>query len=232
VGHASPFGWRVTLPREHEARNNGDLTTNVMRPKVIIVVLAAGFLAFGSLLAIRQGSNHSTKNSESTPISSAKDQPNDVPAPASQTAESTVSAPASSPASDQPKDSGEDAHRTYVEQRSEQLMDLAMNDDRTSLDTILSELTNRDPEIRKAALDATIQFGSRDAIPKLTDAASQTDDPNEKTAITDAIEFLKLPSLTEVMAHSTKPAGSQQVAKTSHKGALSRRVQPAPQPNQ
>ncbi len=74
-----------------------------------------------------------------------------------------------------------------------------MNDDAASLNQILSELANRDPRIRKAALEATIQFGSRDAIPKLTDAATQTDDPREKAAITDAIEFLKLPSLTEVM---------------------------------
>ena len=30
-------------------------------------------------------------------------------------------------------------------------MDIAMTDDPANLDTILSELTNRDPEIRKAA---------------------------------------------------------------------------------
>jgi len=68
-------------------------------------------------------------------------------------------------------------------------MDVAMTDDRANLDIILSELNNRDPEIRKAALEATIQFGSRDAIPKMADAASQTDDPSEKAAIADAIEF-------------------------------------------
>src|SRR5262245_22155723 len=38
-------------------------------------------------------------------------------------------------------------HQTYVEKRAEELMDLAMSDDRSSLETILSELTNRDPEI-------------------------------------------------------------------------------------
>jgi len=93
-------------------------------------------------------------------------------------------------------------HQTYVEKRTEELMDLAMSDDRSSLETILSELTNRDPEIRKAALEATIQFGSRDAIPKLMDVVLQVDDPKEKANILEAIEFLKLPSATELAGQS------------------------------
>ena len=93
-------------------------------------------------------------------------------------------------------------HQTYVEKRIEELTDLAMNDDSSSLDTILSELTNRDPQIRKAALEATIQFGSRDAIPKLADVVSQVDDPGEKHDILEAIEFLKLPSASEVIAQA------------------------------
>src|SRR4029077_1299827 len=111
----------------------------------------------------------------------------------------------------QPTNSSEDAHQAYVEQRSAQLMDIAMTDDRPTPDPILSELSNRDPEIRKAALEAAIQFGSRDAIPKLADAISQTDDPNEKAAIADALEFLKLPSLTEIRAQSS----SQPIANTT-----------------
>ena len=81
-------------------------------------------------------------------------------------------------------------------------MDLAMADDSDSLNTILSELTNRDPQIRKAALEACVQFGSRDAIPRLSDVVSQTDDPKEKAEIVEAIEFLKLPSATELIAQN------------------------------
>ena len=81
-----------------------------------------------------------------------------------------------------------------------ELQSLAMNDDSASLQSILEELNNRDPQIRQAALEAVVQFGSRDAIPRLQDAASQTEDPHEKAALADAIEFLKLPSLTEVLA--------------------------------
>ena len=77
-------------------------------------------------------------------------------------------------------------------------MELASQDGPASLDIVLSELTNRDPEIRKAALEATLQVRSREAIPRLMEAAEQTDDPREKAAIADAIEFLKLPTLAEV----------------------------------
>lgn len=97
------------------------------------------------------------------------------------------------------ENSAEEAHAEYVTQRTSELMDLAMNDDSDSLNTILSELTNRDPEVRKAAVQAAVQFGSRDAIPRLSDAALQTEDAQERAEIQQAIEFLKLPSLTEVM---------------------------------
>jgi len=95
-------------------------------------------------------------------------------------------------------------HKAYVASRLTEMQGLSMREDAGSLDTILSELCNRDPEIRAGALEAAIQFGSRDAIPKLIDAASQTDDPKEKAALDEAVEFLKLPSLREVLAENRK----------------------------
>lgn len=91
-------------------------------------------------------------------------------------------------------------HAAYVAQRVAVLQELSMDDQDSSLRTILSELTNRDPQIRKAARDAAVQFASRDAIPDLLQAAAQTEDPEEKKELIEAAEFLKLPSLTEVMA--------------------------------
>ena len=85
-------------------------------------------------------------------------------------------------------DSAAKRHQAYVEARSAELMDLGMTEDINSLGTILSELGNRDPSIRKAAIEAAIQFGNRDAVPSLKEAALQSDDPEEKLAIRDAIE--------------------------------------------
>ena len=75
-----------------------------------------------------------------------------------------------------------------------------MENDRSALDSIVSDLNNPELIIRDAALQATIQFASRDAIPALTRAAEETSDAAYKQALNDAIEFLKLPSLTEVLA--------------------------------
>jgi HEAT repeats len=191
-----------------------------MRAKVVMIIAGLGLLISGALFTLRQNSARSTTRSNPPPsetVSAAKTEPAaEAPALVSRTIHSETKEPIPS----------EEAHKTYVEQRSSQLMDLAMNDDRASLDTILSELTNRDPEIRKAALEAAIQFGSRDAIPKLADAASQTDDPNEKAALNDAIEFLKLPSLTEINAQSPKPVGNAHAPKPAHKITVGKRVLP------
>jgi len=94
----------------------------------------------------------------------------------------------------------------YVAKRVAELQDLGMENDSASLDTILSELDNGDPSIRQAAVEAAVQFGSRDAIPRLMKAAAQADDPKEKSAILDAIEFLNLPTLTEALGQKNQPA--------------------------
>ena len=89
-----------------------------------------------------------------------------------------------------------------------------MEDDQTSLNTILSELTNPDVEIRQAAVEAAVQFGSRDAIPNLETAQEQVTDPKEKAAIAEAIEFLKLPRLSELKVADTP--GPQLPSKPAH----------------
>jgi HEAT repeat protein len=86
-------------------------------------------------------------------------------------------------------------------------MELSSHDDPESLRTILGGLTSPEPGIRKAALAATRQFGSRDAIPYLQEAAAHTDEPREKVAILDAIEYLKMPSLTELRETARKSGG-------------------------
>lgn len=197
-----------------------------MRAKVVIMVAVLGLPIFGALFAFHKNAAGSATVSNPSPRQAAS------PAKTEPAEESPVVTAKSAIQPDNKSTfASEDAHKAYVEQRSSQLMDLAMNDDRTSLDTILSELTNRDPEIRKAALEAAIQFGSRDAIPKLADAASQTDDPNEKAALNDAIEFLKLPSLTEINAQSPKPIGNAHAPKPAHKITLGKRLLPPATPN-
>lgn len=89
------------------------------------------------------------------------------------------------------------SHDDYVIQRKTELTELGMNNDPDSLKTILSELENPEPEIRQAALSATIQFGSQDAVTTLQHEMEWATDPQEKVDIKKAIDFLQLPRLGE-----------------------------------
>jgi hypothetical protein len=76
-----------------------------------------------------------------------------------------------------------------------------MNNDVQSRDTILSELKNNpDKKIRAAALEAAIQFDDRSVVPPMQEIAAQTQDPEEKASILEAIDYINLPSLAEYMA--------------------------------
>ena len=96
-----------------------------------------------------------------------------------------------------PNPPGSAADQEWIEKRIDELDDLAWFDDRESLGKILTELRNPLPEIRAAALKATRDFGSRDAIPYLEAISQDSADPLEKKAIEDLIEHLKIPTLLE-----------------------------------
>lgn len=99
------------------------------------------------------------------------------------------------------------------EQRIRELEDLGMEDDPASLAAILAELKNPDPEIRAAALEAAIQFGDRTTtLPFLKELLLVTEDPEERRAIREAIEFIALPSILEVMELGRKDVAPQTVS--------------------
>lgn len=73
-----------------------------------------------------------------------------------------------------------------------------MSNDAADLTEIFSALTDPDPDVRSAARDAAVQFGSRDAIPWLQWAISQVSDVREKAELQSDIEYLQLPTVAEV----------------------------------
>jgi len=89
-------------------------------------------------------------------------------------------------------------HADYVQERKAELLDLTTSRDPSALPAILSELNNQDPEIRQAALSAVVQAGNKDAIPALQNQIASADDPREKVAIQDAIDFLQLPPADQI----------------------------------
>ncbi len=93
------------------------------------------------------------------------------------------------------------AHQKEIHRVIEHLVSLQMNSDAASLATLLAGMTNAEPLIRKAALNAIIQFNDRSAIPELQKIADATSDPFEKVDILKAIDYIKLPSFTEYRAY-------------------------------
>jgi hypothetical protein len=68
-----------------------------------------------------------------------------------------------------------------------------------SFTTIRERFIDPDPEVRRMAIDAAGYLNDREAIPFLEKALAKADDPREKVAILDAIEYLKLPHSDEMI---------------------------------
>lgn len=163
-----------------------------MRPKIVALVLFAALCAAGILALISKRPQPETP----TPVSEAAQD-------ATNSTASISNAVTAAPVASVPAPTN---HAEYVRQRREELMNLAMHNDSASLETILSELQNPDRQIRKAALEATVQFSDRAAIPRLRDLASRTTNEDEKAEIEQAADYLALPSMTEYLAQQKAQA--------------------------
>jgi hypothetical protein len=171
-----------------------------MRPKIVIAVLLAGLAGLTGIYFLK----HLAIPAQPTEISTARQE---IKPAAPTVSPTTDKATAASPAVTVPPVGADtnklaDEHEAYVQAEIDKLQELQAHDDAQSLQAILSELTNSDKEIRAAAVESTIQFGSRDAIPVLNDLAARTEDPNEKKELLDAAEFLALPTLTEIRSQN------------------------------
>jgi HEAT repeat protein len=118
----------------------------------------------------------------------------------------------------------------------DRLQDWSMNDDAESLNHIVADLTSPDKEIREAAIEATKQFGSADAIPSLKAAADSTENIEDKTAYLEAADFLSLPSMeitpiTEEQAARLRTAWATRHPAQSQKGASGQNPQATPGQN-
>ena len=181
-----------------------------MRPKIVLAILGFGVIALAGLFILRQQHGAATESpinappliaasSDSQQANAAKSnvtRPLGVDMNASgRSATPAIATSTSNSAGVSPSrgDTGL-THEEYVEKRVGELMDLGMSDDPRALKTILSELANPEAEIRQAAIEATKQFGSTDAIPALQSAMTNGVSADDRQDLKDAIEFLKLPS--------------------------------------
>jgi hypothetical protein len=97
----------------------------------------------------------------------------------------------------------------WVDAKADELVKLSWEDDRESLKRILAELENPEPDIRKAALQATANFGSRDAIPYLESLVATSTDADEKIALIQTAEQLKMPTGSEYFSQKKSAAAAK-----------------------
>ena len=91
------------------------------------------------------------------------------------------------------------------EERERALLELALTDDPESLSFLLDELDRVDQEEQQIVLSAVVQFGSRDAVPRLRQLALEASSPDEARRLTEAADYLELPSLTEIRRGLREP---------------------------
>jgi hypothetical protein len=92
-----------------------------------------------------------------------------------------------------------------LEEREWALLELALTDEPESLSFLFDELARADQEEQENLLSAVVQFGSRDAVPRLRELALEASSPDEARRLTEAADYLELPSLTEIRRGLREP---------------------------
>lgn len=180
-----------------------------MRPKIIFSILLVAAVVLAVAVTFSKKSQP-----QPTPVPVATTVPVAVTTPAPKPAVAVAPAPAivTNNSGTNTAEQKELAHEEYVQKRSDEFMSLAALKDPKGHQKIVNALYDSDREIRKAALDALEQTDDRSVIPDMQKVADQTEDPDDKQAIEDAIDFIKLPSLTEYLKakKAAKVAGGTQ----------------------
>ena len=100
----------------------------------------------------------------------------------------------------------EQLHAAELAKELDQIRDLladgGINPHATGM--LVGKMVHKEPEVRKAALQALMQLGDTNAIPGLEQVQGLTEDPREKVALMDAIVYLKLPP-------ANMPEGAEQI---------------------
>jgi hypothetical protein len=156
-----------------------------MRPKFVFALLLLALLVLGAAFLLKQ---HWGNAAMPPPVNESV-----TPAPVASVAPPPTPIPAAPAATNAPTP---EQRQAAIDAETDRLQEWSMSDDPASLSNILADLTNPEKEIRDAAIEATKQFGSTNAIPALKAAAANTTDTEEQIALLEAANFLSLPSMT------------------------------------
>jgi hypothetical protein len=178
-----------------------------MRPKFVITLGLLTFLAFGAVLLLKRQMDKSSAPPIAVNVTPSVPAPSPAVAPAARPAVSNIvivaneaqpSTPAAAPAALPATATASTNVALSEEERDaeiDRLQDWSTKDDAGSLSNIVADLTSPDKDIRQAAIEATVQFGSMDAIPFLKAAAASTDDLDAQIDYLQAVKFLSYPPM-------------------------------------
>jgi hypothetical protein len=164
-----------------------------MRPKVVILILVAGFGLLGIMVVLKGVmAGHSGNAGGQTPATEAN-----VDSQSAATNDQVVQV---NPDSSNTAASSEQMRAAAIENELDAIRELQGEADGSNNPTIISALldkvANPEAEVRGAALDALRQLNDTNAVPGLQQAVDLIKDPRGKVAVLDTIDYLKLPNVT------------------------------------
>jgi hypothetical protein len=162
-----------------------------MRPKFVLILLGAA-LALVVGVAVFNSSRttpHANPNTAITPGGDSTKTTDGSLVPAS----SGTNVVATTPEQDK-----ESARSQVLEQIKEALLEGA--DNPAKAEEVRAHLKSDDAEVRKSAVETLMHLNDRGAIPALKEALDRVQDPREKVAIMDAIDYLETPEDPNVLA--------------------------------
>jgi hypothetical protein len=201
-----------------------------MRPKIVIgfVVLPIIIVLLAIFIKLKAEKPVVVSNNISTPIATNSD----VQPVVNNTsfANTTIQMPdLSSPAAPTNELSPEEK-QNQINSEIDRLNSAYVVRDEASRALIISDLTNSDPQVRTAALEAAKQLGDRSLVPILQDLATNTADYEEHHAVLAAADFLSLPTMEEAQVNWTP--GPNAIPPSVARQNLRRSRRPAPAPAQ
>jgi hypothetical protein len=166
-----------------------------MRPKIILwtLVIAVGLVAVAAVLkaVVERAGGQAAKLPE----------PSTEPVPPAAT--NLTNRPSSTNAAGTLEQLQAADRRRELDQIRELQFDGASNPHTTGL--LLGKLVHKDSEVRQAAVTALVHLGDTNVIPGMEEALGLVEDPREKVALMDAINYLKLLGAPSDSPFSTLP---------------------------
>lgn len=164
-----------------------------MRPKIVIVTVMAAFAVLGLVAVLKGvvGKNSSpdhdvAKVVEATPDTGAASQTNSS---------------ASNTGTGKTVEVSEALHAALIEKETDQIHELVGQVDETNnpiiIEALLEKMSSPETEVRQAARDALKQMNDTNAVPGLKKAVETIQDPREKVAVLDLIDYIQTPSATQ-----------------------------------